>query len=130
MGRHQRPQQVRAGRDPQYRPRFGLAPLILAGAIVISYAVVRVSGGSTLMFTPPARPPAISGIHPTHGPASPPTHTPAAEATPSSRTPQPGTGGGVSVACQFTSGVVCGVSFGGQATPGTPASGSIKPGAP
>jgi hypothetical protein len=135
MGKHQRPQpqQERATREPQFRPRFGLAPLILAGAIVISYAVIQASGASTLMFTPPPRPPATSGIHPALGPATPPARTPAAGSgsVPGSGTPQPRTsGGGVSVACQFTSGIVCDVNLGGQATPGTPAPGPVTSGAP
>jgi hypothetical protein len=131
MGRHQRPQRALPQREQQRRPRFGLAPLILAGAIVISYAVVRASETSTLMFTPPAGPPAISGIHPAHDPASPRARTPAAGSAPGSGTPQPGTGvGGVSVACQFTDGVVCGFNFAGQATPGTPAPGPVTSGAP
>ena len=136
MGRHQRPQphQQRAARDRQFRPRFGLAPLILAGAIVISYAVIRASGASTLMFTPPpARPPAISGIRPAPGPATPSARTPAAGSgsVAGSATTQPQTsGGGVSVACQFSTGLVCDVNLGGQATPGTSADGPVTSGAP
>ena len=112
MGRHERPQRARPHRDPQRRPRFGLAPLILAGAIVISYAVVRGSSSTTLMLAPSGRPPAaVSGIHPVRGPASPPAHSAAPKAAPVGRARQAGTGGGfVSAACQFTSGTVCGVN--------------------
>ncbi|MBV9379821.1 MAG: hypothetical protein JO242_04015 [Streptosporangiaceae bacterium] len=133
MGRHQRPDQAGARPGWQSRPRFGLAPLILAGAIVISYAVIRASGASTLMFVPPPRLPAISGIRPAHAPASPAARTPAAGlgSVPDRGTPSPGAdGGGVSVACQFTSGLVCDVNLGGQATPGTPAAAPVTSGAP
>jgi hypothetical protein len=111
MGRHERPQGARPHRDPQFRPRFGLAPLILAGAIVISYAVLRASASTTLMFAPPARPPAAtSGIHPPSDGASSPVRPPAAGAAPGSGEGQAGTGGFVSVACQFTTGTVCDVN--------------------
>ena len=132
MGRHQRPDQTSGARPGrQTRPRFGLAPLILAGAIVISYAVVRASGAGTLMFTPPPPPSATSGTHGVSGPASPPARTPTAGDRTGSGTPQPRTGGGgVSVACQFTSGIVCDVNLGGQATPATPAPGPVTSGAP
>jgi hypothetical protein len=112
MGRHKRPQGARPYRDAQRRPRFGLAPLILAGAIVISYAVLRASAPATLMFAPPARPPAAtSGIHPGRGPVSSPARPAAAGLAPATGARQAGTGGAfVSVACQFTSGAVCGVN--------------------
>lgn len=111
MGRHERPQQGRAGRDPQFRPRFGLAPLILAGAIVISYAVVRASGASTLMLAPPPPPPAVSTIQPARGPASPPVGPTTAGAGSGDGAAQSGTGGGfASVECQFTGGIACGVN--------------------
>jgi hypothetical protein len=120
MGRHQRPQQPQASRDRHVRPRFGLAPLILAGAIVISYAVIRASGASTLMFTPPPQPPAISGVRPAHAPATPAIRTPATGARRTGgETPRTG-GGGVSVACQFNGGIVCDVNTVGPVTSRVP----------
>jgi hypothetical protein len=102
MGRRERPQGARPHRDPQLRPRSGSAPLILAGAIVISYAVVRASGATTLMFAPPARPPAaMPGTHPPREGASSPARR---QATPGSEAGQADTGRAfVFVACQFTS---------------------------
>jgi hypothetical protein len=115
MGRHQRPRGARPRGAPQFRPRFGLAPLILAGAIVISYAVLRASGASTIMFAPPTQPPAMSGIHPAGGRDSAQARPSAAGPAPASRAGQAGTSGSVSVVCQFTGGIVCGVNA-GQAT--------------
>ncbi len=106
MGRHERPRGARPHRDPRLRPRSGSAPLILAGAIVISYAVVRASGATTLMFAPPARPPAaMPGTHPPREGASSPAHR---QATPGSEAGQADTGRAFAfVACQFTSGTAC-----------------------
>jgi len=111
MGRHERPKRARPRRDPQFRPRFGLAPLIFASAIVISYAVVRAGGASTLTLAPPPRPPAVSTIQPARGAAAPPAGPAAAGAGPGSGAAQSGGGGGfATVACQFTGGIACGVN--------------------
>jgi hypothetical protein len=80
MGRHeQQPAPRPAHKFAPGNARFSLAPLILAGAILITYAVLRPTASTqTLAAPPPTRPPAVALPVTRHAPSQ---ASPAAEAT-------------------------------------------------